>query len=357
MNTSLNSLDPLKRDIESFDNTYSSKFADLIFFADKLSRACGILEQAWSGSFVGWHGRMYFQDFEKPSIHQRFNGEWGGIHGIPDGWEEKDAKQVSQKISEIIGNDFDVDKFQDSIKVIRSSIEDLKSSVNTVLSVADLSKNPKDDDVAKKIEEFTFGEPKIDYVNNHLPKTLWTRDTEALRQGTCIPSHLYYQGVAYEAEETVKSYKEYKKLVDRLIKQVEMRSNTNPEPASPSSKLYGIHADIVTKCSSLWDSGAYAEAVEKSFKIVRDRLRTVTGHETGSEAFGKGKLHIKGAAAQNVDSDFNQASKFLMMAIDMFRNEKSHTSDAKIVDPIRAFQYLTMSSLALGLLDNSEILP
>jgi uncharacterized protein (TIGR02391 family) len=97
--------------------------------------------------------------------------------------------------------------------------------------------------------------------------------------------------------------------------------------------------------------------VEKSFKVVRDKLRTLTGHETGSKAFGSGRLHIKGAAAPNVDDDFNKASQFLMMAIDMFRNEKSHTSDAKIEDPTRAYQYLVMSSLAMYLLDQGEIIP
>jgi uncharacterized protein (TIGR02391 family) len=105
----------------------------------------------------------------------------------------------------------------------------------------------------------------------------------------------------------------------------------------------------------LYEKHEYAEAVEKGFKVVRDRLRKLTGYETGSEAFGKGKLHIKGAAAPNVDVDFNEAVKFLAMAIDRFRNEKSHTSDAKIDDPFRAFEYLCLSSLAMRLLDAAEI--
>jgi hypothetical protein len=47
--------------------------------------------------------------------------------------------------------------------------------------------------------------------------------------------------------------------------------------------------------------------------------------------------------------------QFLLMAIDMFRNEKSHTSDANIDDPTRAYQYLVLSSLAMYLLDQGEI--
>lgn len=116
-----------------------------------------------------------------------------------------------------------------------------------------------------------------------------------------------------------------------------------------------LHKSINTKCRTLFYAGQYAEAVEKSFKIVKDKLRSLSGFEKGSDAFGKGKLHILGASAENVVEDFNEGVKFLTMAIDRFRNEKSHTSDAKIEDPQRAYEYMCLSSLALNLLENSTI--
>jgi len=139
------------------------------------------------------------------------------------------------------------------------------------------------------------------------------------------------------------AYLEYSKAINPIKEQIHLQ------------EIFSVHPEIENKCISLYKSGNHAEAVEKSFKIVRDRLRELTGYETGAGAFGKGNLHITGAAAQNVDHDFNEAVKFLTMAIDMFRNEKSHTSDAKIKDPIRAYQYLSMSSLALYLLEQAEI--
>ena len=119
--------------------------------------------------------------------------------------------------------------------------------------------------------------------------------------------------------------------------------------------LESLHDRVQEKCSGLYLGGHYPEAVEKSFKVVRDRLRDLTAYETGSEAFGKGGLYIKGANAANVDADFQNAVKYLTMAIDQFRNEKSHTSDGKIEDPVRAYEYLTLSSLAMHLLDDSEV--
>ena len=115
-----------------------------------------------------------------------------------------------------------------------------------------------------------------------------------------------------------------------------------------------LHSDIISRCEKLFFGGHYAEATEMSFRVVRDRLRDLTGCERGADAVGKG-LHITGAIEPHVDEDFNAGVKFLTMAIDRFRNEKAHTSEIGINDPTKALQYMVMSSLAMRLLENSEI--
>lgn len=135
--------------------------------------------------------------------------------------------------------------------------------------------------------------------------------------------------------------------LDRLIGRLELAVEDSPGAIAMES----LHPEIYAKCRNLYDGSDYAEAVEKSFKIVRDKLRTLTGYETGSEAFGKGNLYVDGATASHVDEDFQNGVKFLTMAIDRFRNEKSHTADGNISDPIRAYEYLRLSSLAMHLLE------
>lgn len=135
-------------------------------------------------------------------------------------------------------------------------------------------------------------------------------------------------------------------LIDRL----ELAVGGSPDAIA----LDSLHPEIYAKCRNLYEGGDYAEAVEKSFKIVRDKLRALTDYETGSEAFGKGNLYIEGAAAPHVDEDFQNGVKFLTMAIDRFRNEKSHTADGNISDPIRAYEYLRLSSLAMHLLERAH---
>jgi uncharacterized protein (TIGR02391 family) len=138
--------------------------------------------------------------------------------------------------------------------------------------------------------------------------------------------------------------------LDQLIGRLELAVGISPDAIAIES----LHPEIYAKCRNLYEGGDYAEAVEKSFKLVRDRLRALTGYETGSEAFGKGHLYIGGAAATHVDEDFQNGVKFLTMAIDRFRNEKSHTADGNISDPIRAYEYLRLSSLAMHLLEGTQ---
>jgi uncharacterized protein (TIGR02391 family) len=141
-----------------------------------------------------------------------------------------------------------------------------------------------------------------------------------------------------------------KSLLDSLVLAV--------QESEESTAIESLYSAIYSGCRRLYESGEYAEAVEKSFKIVRDRLRALSTFETGSDAFGQGKgnLYIDGAVAPHVDDDFQAGVKFLTMAIDRFRNEKSHVADGNISDPIRAYEYLRLSSLAMHLLDGGRVL-
>lgn len=341
--------------LEEFEETHTSDLDLLATYGDKLLKASREIRQSWSGSFVGWHGRMYFGDFEKPSIHEMFSGEWGGLRGIPEGWKEKDTDQVTAKIDAIIGKGFSVNAFDEKTKAIRIAVENFREDVDLYLSLLGVPSAGKARDYLTQIESLGLGDKRSEFISQNLPTGLMSRDSEALRQGMVLPAWLYFEALGYEATKIAEWFREYRKRINRLLQLLEIAQPTAPDVGAGKLSVYALHPVVLAKCSSLYESGAFAEAVEKSFKTVRDRLRKLTGFETGSEAFGKTKLHITGAAAENVDHDFNQAAKFLMMAIDNFRNEKSHTSDAKIDDPARAYQYLVLSSLALHLLDQAEM--
>jgi uncharacterized protein (TIGR02391 family) len=181
---------------------------------------------------------------------------------------------------------------------------------------------------------------------------------KAAYEGSDIAREFEYATESSERSSAQFTFK-YRRPANRQgIRKLESLVEGLPLAISESPDVEGIaslHPEILSRCRALYADGAYAEAVEKGFKVVRDRLRSLTTYETGSEAFGKGKLYVAGSAAKHVDEDFQEGVKFLTMAIDRFRNEKSHTADGNISEPVRAYEYLRLSSLAMHLLDSAEI--
>jgi uncharacterized protein (TIGR02391 family) len=344
--------------IDKFKQEFYDILKEIRQSSEALIEACGTIKRSWSGSFAGWHGNMYYLDFQIPSLHEKFNGEWGGVHGIPDGWDEKQPEKVCGKLEELVGGEFTIKEFESSAKRLQKAAEDFRREIVIILSVFDFNSSMvKEKELFIKLENLVLGNTKNHFISLRLPRTMMSRDSEAVRQGMCTPAWLYYEGVGLEGGSICEAIDELLVLTDRLARQIDNTIKADKKPnVTDRSPLGGMHPHIYSKCHELYEKRMHAEAVEKGFKVVRDRLRKLTGYETGSEAFGKGKLHIKGAAAANVDTDFNNAVKFLAMAIDQFRNEKSHTSDARIDDPIRAYEYLRLSSLAMHLLEDAEIL-
>ena len=98
----------------------------------------------------------------------------------------------------------------------------------------------------------------------------------------------------------------------------------------------------------------YYHAVEESYKIVRQKLRELTGEEKASQAFCETNIakifgHNPSDAAEK---DFFEGVKFINMAIQNFRNEKAHTP-AKPLDKNLAIHYISLASLAYELISRN----
>jgi hypothetical protein len=251
---------------------------------------------------------MYYRNFDKPPINGQFSGEWGALRGMPQGWAERTPEEVAGHIEKYVGENFSLETFEEEIKTLQAALVDLKNSIDTEFSILDIKGMRKEEEILKEIEKFNFKSHKDACIKASMPNSLWSRDTEALNQGMCLPAWLYYSGIAYDGRKTIDTFSEYRRLTERVIKQIlaKVRSQDLPEP---SDSNYAIHPEIKEKCYQLYEAKAYAEAVEKSFKVVKDRLRKLTGFESGSDAFGKGKLFINGAAAKKRRGRFQSSYK------------------------------------------------
>lgn len=115
-----------------------------------------------------------------------------------------------------------------------------------------------------------------------------------------------------------------------------------------------IRPEIYEHIKVYWSNKDYYHSVEESYKIVRQKLKTLTGEEQAHKAFCDDNFKkIFGHTPQNdTEKDFFEGIKFLNMAIQRFRNEKAHTP-AKPLDRNLAIHYISLASLAYELISRN----
>lgn len=149
-----------------------------------------------------------------------------------------------------------------------------------------------------------------------------------------------------------------KKIAKRLLGGKEIEKDRDKKEIKVEASIVDGNISIVLNekvfahVQGLLSDSHYFNAVEEAYKIVREKLKNITGKEKAHEAFKESNYHlIFGHASKNeVERDFFDGVKFLHMAIQKLRNEKAHTPARKI-DKNLAIHYIVLASLAYDLID------
>ncbi len=117
-----------------------------------------------------------------------------------------------------------------------------------------------------------------------------------------------------------------------------------------------LQEEVFDHVKRLLNNGHYSNAVEESYKIVRSKLKNITGKERATDAFNKSNYEkIFGhKPVTPVEKDFCEGVKFLHMSIQHLRNERAHTP-AGPLDKNLAIHYISLASLAYDLINTKQI--
>ncbi|MBL8008365.1 MAG: nucleotide-binding protein [Ignavibacteria bacterium] len=151
---------------------------------------------SFSGSYFGYHSRVYYKDLMIPPPGARFSIEWGFNQdflgqGTVGDWYEYDFDKVISLIKKKAGNPdlkYQNEQSSKAKEIFVECKDDLESILKTYLQ-----SNSKDDFIKSKIEEIK--EQKIfyfeDFVKSNFPNGKFlSRDTIALQQGIQCPPHI-----------------------------------------------------------------------------------------------------------------------------------------------------------------------
>nr|MBN2276370.1 nucleotide-binding protein [candidate division Zixibacteria bacterium] len=159
---------------------------------DILTENLNRISAAFSGSWLGYHANVYYENLDKPKPGYSFNPEWGLVnpYGQKTLWREMDRDIVRTAV--VKGLDPDYEQRLESIsKEANAEYEESVDSLVTLVSA--LSENSQTEMLKEIKEEIKMIQGPLSQkqiITNLSPKRdFMTRDTAAFTQGIRIPPH------------------------------------------------------------------------------------------------------------------------------------------------------------------------
>lgn len=149
--------------------------------------------KAWSGSWIGYHSRVYYDDLMPPPPGANFSSEWGMDNmlgrGTTGDWAEYSFESVYKEIYRMAGDpDLTIEKefFSEGVKLFKKVTKELE----IILTVVSESTG----EPFYKTLLIELGKIKMMGENNFVsyikPKQYSSRDSLAISQGIMTPPHL-----------------------------------------------------------------------------------------------------------------------------------------------------------------------
>lgn len=201
----------------------------------------------------------------------------------------------------------------------------------------------------------------------------WKASSENIIISLCGPNSGYLENFKKEVKKGYKSNVNAGKGILKAIKEdveagvggpaVSRKQTADVSVASVMSDTVSlrISKDVYSHIQPYLENEDYFHAVEESYKVVREKLLSITGKEKASDIFNLNAesqryhqvLFGRTAETGSPDSDFLRGIGYLNLTIQFLRNEKSHTL-ATDIDKNLAIHYVSLASLAYDLISRNK---
>jgi hypothetical protein len=201
---------------------------------EKLSKPLKVLNdaaeevgKAWSGSWLGYHSRVYYADFSEPPPGARFSQEWGMMetfamrYTVGD-WKEYRFDDVVSVIQKNAGNPV-MNEQKERSSSAGEEFEEAQSQVLSLLSgILDMRKDDKFlRDIAEKVKGMKIFSAN-DLIKAMSPSgEMMSRDMTAIQAGMRTPPHISVLAQVYEIQYPFTACEELSKLSRRAASHIQ----------------------------------------------------------------------------------------------------------------------------------------
>jgi hypothetical protein len=154
---------------------------------------CEKAKRAWSGSNLGYHATVYYENLEPKPPGVEFSSEWGLMdrwptHQPAPGWRVMDYQAVVDELLLRAGSP-EIDAIEKGLAPLRETLSDLKERAISLLTSAYAStKDPYLGRKLKQIEDLVIADRNA-IEETLIPDGGWSRDSLAVTKGNRIAPH------------------------------------------------------------------------------------------------------------------------------------------------------------------------
>lgn len=220
---------------------------DLGSVLNNLAHAAKEIGKAWSGSWLGYHSRVYYSSFQVPPPGARFSQEWGLMRShVPVGadgeWCEYSLDDVTALIFDQAGNP-DLSEAEELSRNTTEIAEGLQSTLMSRLTSA-LRRDPDDlflKDIleqSKKLRCLTEAEIEETFKPRG---QLMSRDMGAAEKGLTTPAHIGVLARIYALNQPFLMCREVHKLAQRAASHLSDAEKRQRERNRVGTKVFIGH--------------------------------------------------------------------------------------------------------------------
>lgn len=212
---------------------------------DTLLDVADIIGKSWSGSWFGYHSRVYYEDFQTPPPGATFSREWGfaEIYSMETrgDWKEYNFDDVVKIIYDEAGNP-SLEEILKDAKDAKEVFENVKSSIlSLTYSNYDIEKDKFLKELVSKIESTKImTEHNITTTIQPSGKFI-LRDTRAIEEGLMAPPHITVQVKVIALKQPFLQCKELKKELIKLTSHIQNLEKRNIKEERVGTNIFIGH--------------------------------------------------------------------------------------------------------------------
>jgi hypothetical protein len=209
----------------------------------KFSDAAEAVGPSWSGSWLGHHANLYYNELRPPPPPHRFNMDWGTMRGLSGPWLEipfEGMVEILEKEAKI-----DLDSLFDEANQLRDEAKQIHNEFLVAISVIrGLEGYEAENKLIDEIEAMSWGLTADDFAKYQMPKSHMTRDSRAVSEGLRVPPHIMVGANLLAIHSRLGAIEEFCTKSRRVIRQIQAKQRlrvAGPLPAASPP------ADILTQ--------------------------------------------------------------------------------------------------------------